>query len=294
MNTNKNIVTLAFKTPDGGVSRARVSLLQGGRLIDLKFLGIDIFAELDPSTYQDTYPSSILFPFANRIRNGEYTYNNRKYRLHCNEKENNNALHGLVFNKPFECIHKESLPEYTSVTLRYRYDGQSEGFPYPFAIELTYQLNHDSINLSVKVENNGLEAFPFTLGWHPYFNTKNLFDSYLDFKSKKQVVLDLQKIPIKVEDFDVEMPFQIKDDRFDDAYFLESNLIKFMTPEYDLDIICSSESNFLQIYTPKLPNVIALEPMTGIADSFNNNVGLQILKPKNIYEVEWTVIVYFK
>jgi aldose 1-epimerase len=37
--------------------------------------------------------------------------------------------------------------------------------------------------------------------------------------------------------------------------------------------------NFLQVYTPPHRNTIAIEPMTCLADAFNNKKGLIILKP---------------
>ena len=35
--------------------------------------------------------------------------------------------------------------------------------------------------------------------------------------------------------------------------------------------------------------MIAIEPMTGISDSFNNKKGLQILQPNEGYEVRWNL-----
>ena len=65
----------------------------------------------------------------------------------------------------------------------------------------------------------------------------------------------------------------------------------FSSPEYRFKLISTSKENFLQLYTSSQPNVIAIEPMTGAADSFNNKIGLQILKPKDNYSVEWNIAI---
>jgi aldose 1-epimerase len=45
----------------------------------------------------------------------------------------------------------------------------------------------------------------------------------------------------------------------------------------------------LQLYTPKGLPLIAIEPMTGISNSFNNKIGLQVLKPNETYSITWNV-----
>ena len=56
----------------------------------------------------------------------------------------------------------------------------------------------------------------------------------------------------------------------------------------------SAPQNFLQLFTPHTPNSIAIEPMTGICNSFNNNIGLNELAPNESYQVEWTMSVATK
>jgi aldose 1-epimerase len=35
--------------------------------------------------------------------------------------------------------------------------------------------------------------------------------------------------------------------------------------------------------------IIAIEPMTGISNSFNNRIGLKVLEPKKSYSLSWNV-----
>ena len=278
-------------TSSDGASKAKISLNQGGRLSHLVFEDIQVLADFNASTYENNYASSILFPFVNRIKDGKYTFNNSKYQLSCNEGDKNNALHGLVYNKTFVCTKKVLTLNDASVTLQYKDNGKHLGFPFKFNIELTYTLNKKGIILSVKIANKDKKNFPFSIGWHPYFYSKNLDNSTLNFSSNKKYVFDNQQIISGTTDLKIEMPFQLKDITLDDCYSLTTNNLNFSTPEYCFNIESTSKENFLQLYTPEVRNVIAIEPMTGAADNFNNKIGLQTLQPNETYNMKWLIAI---
>ena len=284
-----NLQFLVLKSADGKTN-AKICLNQGGRLDQLVFNSIEVIASEMSSKYKTNYASAILFPFANRIKYGTYTFNNSSYKLLCNEKDKNNAIHGLVFNKKFECIDSTLDSNFGSVTLRYDDDGKSSGFPFKFNIELTYTLSDNEINLVVNILNNDKKPFPFTLGWHPYFESKDLKNSYINFNSNIEFQVDEHQVPTNEIAFNESMPIQIKNKMFDTGYKLEDNQVEFLTPEYRLKMKSTSSENYLQVYTPKGFNSIAIEPMTGVADSFNNKKGLQSLKPSAKYKVVWTIL----
>lgn len=270
-------------------SKAVICLNQGGRLSDLIFNDIELLADFDPSSYKDNYASSILFPFANRIKDGKYTFDGIDYVLECNEVDKNNALHGLVYDKNFICADSVMTSNYGSVRLQYSYDGACKGFPFKFDILLTYKMADQSLSLTVEVMNTGNKALPFTLGWHPYFVSKNLNESTISFESNIKFLCDKQQIISGKTTLNLEMPHQLEGVVLDDGYKLQSDIIKFSTPEYRLNLRSNSNEKYLQLYTPKAPNVIAIEPMTGAADSFNNKIGLQTLHPHKSYTISWNI-----
>ena len=275
----------------GGASKVQISLNEGGRLSNLVFEDTQVLADFDASTYKNNYASSILFPFVSRIKDGKYTFNNSKYKLNCNEVDKNNALHGLVYNKTFVCTKKALTLHYASVTLQYKDNGKHQGFPFKFNIELTYTLNKKGIILSVNIANKDKKTFPFSVGWHPYFYSKNLDNSTLNFSSNKKYVFDNQQIISGTTDLNIEMPFQLKAVTLDDCYPLKTNEIDFLTPEYSFKIASTSKENFLQLYTPEVYNVIAIEPMTGAGNNFNNKIGLQTLQPNETYNMKWLLAI---
>lgn len=267
---------------------AIISLEQGGSLQELTLLGKNIIKELPGFNYKDSYASAVLFPFASRIENGKYTYKNTNFQLDCNEK-GLNALHGLVYNKKFEIAHKIKSRNYASVTIVYQELEESLGFPFKYNIHLTYTLTNDEISLSVTIKNTDVNPFPFTLGWHPYFLSYDLQNSSLSFKSDKKIVFDDNLITNKIEDYNGNHIFNIENKVLDDCFILNSNAIGFKTPNYQLEISTNQIENYLQLYTPKNSPLIAIEPMTGVSNSFNNSIGLQVLQPNTSFSLKWNV-----
>ena len=268
---------------------ARIYLDMGASLQELVLDNKTIIEDLKPLTYNNTYASSILFPFANRIKDGEYIYNNTVYNLEINESGNHNALHGLVYNKPFKITEKLENETFASVKLIYNEENESVGFPYKYSMQLEYVLTELTLDLHVTVKNTDNKAFPFTLGWHPYFLSKNLYNSSLVFDSETEITFDNRCITTGTKNFNEGTHFEIKDKQLDNCFILKSNDITFKTPDYNLLMSASSKESFLQIYTPPKENIIAIEPTTGVSNSFNNGMGLQILEPNNTYQLNWNI-----
>jgi aldose 1-epimerase len=274
-----------------GTTKAQICLTQGARLCKLIFEDKHILASLHPDDYTLHYDAAVLFPFANRIKNGTYLFKDVVYQLPCNEPAKNNAIHGLVYNKTFTVKHKEMSTTHAAVTLVYEDAGLHQGFPFKYSMSLTYTLHDHGLGFAIEVVNNDHKAFPFTLGWHPYFRSKNLADSHIHFNSNTRYKTDEQKIIIYAIAFHEKMPWSLKGQHLDDGFALQSDTIMLYTPAYALTIKSSVPHYFLQLYTPPQANLIAIEPMTGIANSFNNKVGLQTLAPNAAYSLNWDLSI---
>ena len=71
------------------------------------------------------------------------------------------------------------------------------------------------------------------------------------------------------------------------VFIYQQKKIKFKTPRYHLALKTTAKNNYLQIYTPDNANAIAIEPLTGISNSFNNKEGLQVLEPNAAFSTTW-------
>ncbi|WP_299551461.1 aldose 1-epimerase [Seonamhaeicola sp.] len=288
INHHKTLSYLEITNAENNVF-AKIYLDDGASLQELTLNGHEIIKDLSPLSYADTYASSILFPFANRIKDGKYAFNGKEFQFEANQKEENNALHGLVYNKTFEVINSKADAGSASVTLEYNETNESIGFPYTYAIRLEYSFSKEDFELKVTVKNTDSKAFPFTLGWHPYFLSDHLYDSMLQLDSTQKVVLGDRNITTGISETDTTEAIKIRGQQLDDCWILNSDEVVFRTPKYDLKFNATGDNNFLQVYTPPKDNTIAIEPTTGVSDSFNNNIGLQVLNANDTYGITWSL-----
>lgn len=271
---------------------ASININEGARLYDVKVNDRIIISEYENFPYKNSSASAILFPFANRIEDGTYTFEGETYQIPCNEIEKNNAIHGLLYTRKFEVFDKQVTSSAASITFQYIHDGSLQGFLFPFDFFLTYKLTETSVNVFIKVVNTGTKTFPFTIGWHPYFNSENLYESTINFNCEEEyTTTDDRSLTNGTTPHKMSMPFQLKNHPFDTAYKLLNDEIGFTTPTYQVKIKGSAPKNYVQFYTPKDKSIIAIEPTVGLSNSFNNGIGLQTLSPNKTYEISWEVEV---
>ena len=224
----------------------------------------------------------------NRISDGKYTFNNKHYQLDINEIDRHNAIHGLVYNKAFKVIENERNPDEDTLTLNYQEQNPVDGFPFTYDIILKYQISQDSFSFSISIKNTDSKAFPFTLGWHPYFKTTSIDNSTLEFESHRKVIHNQQLIGVDTCKSNINLPFEIPN-KLDDCYIISSDKVKFKTPTYEGELTSKPKINYLQLYKPQAENALAIEPMTGYSDSFNHKSGLQVLESGQVYNLRWTM-----
>lgn len=239
------------------------------------------------------FKSAKLTPYPNRVKDGKYSFNGNSYQLSINDEERKNAMHGFVFDKPFELIsHKEGQEE-CSVELEYTYTGKQQGYPFPFRLNIIYVFSEDGLECETILTNTGKDNMPLGDGWHPYFKTGTKIDRMqLAMPPCKQLETDNRLIPTgKTKDFNkfIDDLEQIGNQEFDTCFLLEDNgddtaTFELYDPDRDIYISLWQETgkgkyNYTQLYIPPDRQSIAIEPMTCAPDAFNNGMGLQTLAP---------------
>lgn len=235
--------------------------------------------------------SAVLFPFANRINKGQYNYEGTAYQLACNETSRGHAMHGLVYRQAFDFLDSTIKEDTATIRFVYEQDDQAAGFPFPFKTILTYTLRNEGLILEVAVENIGTKRFPFSLGWHPYFYSKNLEKSVLLMNSQEQIQTDKRMIPTGIQANNFPNPLPLDRQQFDTGFVLETPEIQYKTPDYDLKMTIDQEMDqpYVQLYIPKHRQSIAIEPMTAATDCYNNGWGTRELLPQKKYAARWSL-----
>jgi aldose 1-epimerase len=244
--------------------------------------------------YFSTFKSSVLLPYPNRISDAKFDFNGKEHRLHCNEENLNNALHGFIYNKTFKIIDSNCDADHGMVLLQYVYEGGEEGFPYPFEVTLEYNF-YISGRLTCKcgIKNVGKETMPLGIGWHQYFSFGDTVDDLsLTFSPDQQLKVNEKMIPTGEKVAVEAVSGKIGNSTYDDCFTLKGHFVSLKHPELgELIIDCGQDYPFLQFYTPPHRRSIAIEPMTCPPNVFNNREGLIELKPGISKETSFSMTI---
>jgi aldose 1-epimerase len=253
-------------------------------------------------TLHSSFKGSNLFPFPNRIRDGKYTFHDQDHQLNMNFLQENNAIHGLVFNSKFKVVDKEDGQ--IACTLIVEYSAEpAPGYPFSYLFKVEYKLKEETgFECKIKVANTMDKSIPVGHGWHPYFKagseTVNVLA--LEFPADKMVDVDERNIPTgnsKVYN-EFNTLKEIGDTKLDNCFEISQNdcqaniTLKNTSTGFGYTIWQETgkyKYNFLQVYTPPDRKSIAIEPMTCAPDAFNNKEGLIILAPLERFQASWGI-----
>lgn len=246
-----------------------------------------------------SFKSNILFPFPNRIRHGAYTFEQTSYTLPINFAAEQNAIHGLIYDKKFTICKTHEDNSHAALELTYSYMGDIAGFPFPFVISVTYTLSEYGLSLYTECTNTGTTAFPFGFGWHHYFRISDtLAHTALQVPTTELLEVDAAMIPTgKLQPYKTFSLLQaLNSTQLDTCFAVEQNKaihIQLVDTETSNSIAIryhATDFPYVQIYTPPHGTSIAIEPMTCAPNAFNNGLGLRIAEPQKTYTFECEII----
>jgi galactose mutarotase-like enzyme len=150
-------LTIEVKTTGAELSRLRTAD------------GTEHLWQADPTFWERHAP--ILFPIVAALRDNRYEWMGRTYRL---------PPHGFARDLEF------TQTEQTSDTLTFQLLPTAEtraAYPFEFALDLTYKLHRNSVEMHWQVHNQGDNVMPFSIGAHPAFNLPGAIDDFfLEFE----------------------------------------------------------------------------------------------------------------
>jgi aldose 1-epimerase len=128
---------------------------------------VDILRPTDEANYDNSGKCSsfIMAPWANRIRDGKFTYGSVTYQLNT-RPDTGNARHGDVRSRPWQVIESSE----THIHLRLRsIDFGDVNWPFAFTINAQYELNEENFVWELALTNDDEREMPAGFGHHPYF-----------------------------------------------------------------------------------------------------------------------------
>jgi aldose 1-epimerase len=111
----------------------------------------------------------LLLPFNDRIPGGIYRFAGREHRLAVNDPQAGDAIHGLVYDRPFSLEEARGEEEAAEARLSAAIGPDDfAGYPFSLWVSVTYRLSTAGFELALAVRNTGAEPAPVAMGWHPY------------------------------------------------------------------------------------------------------------------------------
>ncbi|MFX1449427.1 MAG: aldose 1-epimerase [Promethearchaeota archaeon] len=234
------------------------------------------------------YGNPILFPFPNRIPNGNFIFEEKSYHFEPNFQDGT-AIHGLVFNKPWQVMDK-SQPNNDAAILKTSLNSKSHPpiltqFPFPFEIKLEFRLENNNLHLSTLVSNIGESFMPMGYGIHPYF-TAGLHSNERDKCILKIPALEYWELENCLptghtkqvaDNYNLVEGKKLKNIYFDDIFTHLISAIdgwthfELINPSQNYKLKVSADQNFhhIVIFAPKDNNFVCIEPYTCITNAIN-------------------------
>ncbi len=222
--------------------------------------------------------SFLMAPYPNRIRDGQFVFNNKSYQL---EKKETHALHGDVCARAWNVTkqNKDNCSlEFSSIAY------PDINFPFPFSMKQNIKLKTQSLLLECSIKNEHSSTIPVGFGFHPYFR-RSLIEN-VSTESSQLPLISFNSSGHYTCEGNVPLPLnmQIKKNEqlnFSSAKPLVENLdhcfadwdgkATIFWPDLNKSLTMSTSKNLghLVIYSPENQNFFAFEPQSQMIDGFN-------------------------
>ncbi len=261
--------------------------------------GVEYMWSGDPAFWNKTSP--VLFPIIGSLKSDTCYVEGKPYHM---------GRHGFAREMMFVVSGQDS----SSANFTNESDANTlKKFPFPFRLEIAYNISVDELHVTYKVRNTGNNTMYFSIGGHPAFKVPLLPGSdYNDYYLEFNKVENAGRWPVSPEGLIETKPETLlKNSRrinLSKELFLKDALV-FKNLQSDKVSLLSSRSPhglqfdfagfpYLGIWAAKHADFVCIEPWCGIADSVNSNQqlnekeGINSLAAGNLFERTWKVKVF--
>ena len=244
----------------------------------------------------------VLFPFPNRIRDGQFVWNGQVHQLPKNDSTKQNAIHGFTPREPWGLLDCAADAESAWVEAAFPPRSTwSHQWPGIGVISLEIDLSERVLRYTARVVNYGKQPFPFGVGFHPYFATTPDCRIQTPARARWELADGIptgRRLPVE-SDFDLRDPKPVSSLKLDDVYTdlpdtppAADGLIERGRVEYPgagvLRLRTSSAFRELVLFTPPHGKAVCLEPYTCPTDAIHlqekEDVGWKVLPPGGKWE----------
>jgi aldose 1-epimerase len=236
-----------------------------------------------------------LIPFSNRIADATLHWAGREYRLTRYLDAEPHAIHGNGWQRTWRVTRRESSR--LAIELEHDASGaRAREWPFPYRARQRFTLVADALavtlELGLDIENTGGDAFPFGLGWHPYFGRDR--ETELGFAAHGVWHTDRSRLPTRVgalpPQWNFDSPRRLGASTLDNCFagWRPPATVRWPAPKLTAKIAADRACGYLVVFVPSDTSegrsFFALEPVTHMTDAFNRasedrDTGTRVLAP---------------
>jgi aldose 1-epimerase len=245
----------------------------------------------------------VLYPWPNRIGDGEWTFSGRVARPTIDDVPHATASHGPVRWRPF---HVEAVNQNRCVLSLLLHP--TPDYPFLSDISVAYHLGSLGLTVTTTVTNRDSVPLPFGVGFHPYLavTTPTIEGAQLEMPAKSYVAVDDRQLPTgeilplagNQLDFSKrkslsghELDVTYTDLLRDDTGLAVATLEDASGGEIDLSVdrnfpyfqVCTGD----QLEKGRRRTSVAIEPMTCPPDALRSGKDVVVLEPGQHWAGSW-------
>ena len=279
-----------------GDAAVEIAPAVGGAIASFTLAGADV---LRPTPHDARAEGNVrafacypLVPYSNRIANARLAFDGREHALARNFGDSPHSIHGVGWQRAWAVVSSSD----SDVQLALDHDALGDAaasWPWPFRVLQTFALERSArgatLSARLAIENAGPHAFPFGLGWHPFFPKPP--GTTLAFAATHVWKSDPTQIPVArvaVPDaWRFDPPRPLGDVELDHVFEPSTGAATIRWPARALAVAIDADRALDRrvVFVPPGRDYLAFEPATHMTDAFNRaehgerGTGTRLLPP---------------
>lgn len=240
------------------VGGSLASLSRGGRPV-LRAMPAAGTSPLDAACFP-------LVPYANRIRDGRFSFGGQDVQLDLNHPPERHSLHGTGWQRPW--LLQSLVGSTVSLVLDH---GGTGGWPWAWRAVQVFALDPSGLTITLSLTNESRGAMPAGLGFHPYFRRSP--NTRLRFGARALLVADNEIMPTgeragpdSFAPFGIGAPLPAM---LIDHCFTNWDGRAEIEDEAGRIIITADNAPHLHVYSPAGGTDLCVEPVSHLPDAVN-------------------------
>jgi aldose 1-epimerase len=254
-----------------GADRCDVVPAVGGSIAAWTVNGQQMLRSASGSSVADYDPFQMasfpLVPYSNRIDNGSFEWDGKRFALARNFPPEPHAIHGVGFERPWQV--RARAADSVTLVLNHR---PGPAWPFAFEAQQRISISEAALAIEMSVVNLADRAVPLAFGHHPYFESEG---AILKFRAQRVWLVgddglpSLQVKPFDKFDYSHGMPVTRGDIDHCFAGWDRTAEIAWPDKPYGLEITASDSLPCAVVYIRSELERFCFEPVPHINDALN-------------------------